>query len=108
MNHDGFERAASASDLPVGEPVSIELSSGESICLVRVADEVFGFEDRCSHAAFPMSDGEMVDEFVVECALHGAQFDIRTGEALAEPATESLALFEVRLDGDDVWVRRRE
>ncbi len=29
----------------------------------------------------------MVDDYTVECALHGAQFDIRTGTALCLPAT---------------------
>lgn len=108
MIERGFERVASLSDLPESAPVAVEFAGGETLCLVRVKGEVYAFEDRCSHAEFPMSDGEMVDDHAIECALHGAQFDVRTGEAIEGPATESLALYEVHVDGDDVLVRRAE
>jgi nitrite reductase/ring-hydroxylating ferredoxin subunit len=45
---------------------------------------------------------------VIECPLHAAQFDIRTGQCLAGPATEDLRTYEVRVDGDDVYVRAPE
>ena len=108
MTQPGFERVASLSDLPEGTPVAVELSSGEGLCLVKVQGEVYAFEDRCSHAEFPLSDGEMVDDHAIECSLHGAQFDVRTGEAIEAPASESLSLYEVKLEDGDILVRRGE
>ena len=108
MTEPGFERVASLGDLPEGTPVAVELSSGQGLCLVRVQGEVYAFEDRCSHAEFPLSEGEMVDDHAVECPLHGAQFDVRTGEAIEAPASDSLSLYEVKLDDGDVLVRRSE
>ncbi|UCF40118.1 MAG: non-heme iron oxygenase ferredoxin subunit [Gemmatimonadota bacterium] len=105
MTEPGFERVASLGDLPESTPVAVELSTGEGLCLVRVRDEVFAFADRCSHADFPLSDGEMVDDHAIECPLHGAQFDVRTGEAIVAPGSENLALYEVTLQGTDVLVR---
>jgi len=101
-----FERVAELGDLTEGQPVGVALADGEPICLVLVGDEVFALADRCSHADYPMSDGELVDEYVIECVLHGAQFDIRTGEVVEDPATEALALYEVKVDEGAVWVRR--
>ncbi len=64
MSDEGFEKVAVMADLPEGTPVAVQLGGGEAVCLVRVGDEVFACEDRCSHAEFPMSDGEMVDDYV--------------------------------------------
>ena len=107
MTDQQFERAARLADLPDGAPFGIELSSGERVCLVRVGDEVFGLADQCTHADFPMGDGEMVDDYVIECALHGAQFDVRTGQVLESPATDALPTFEVRVTDGEVWVKAR-
>ena len=95
-------------DLPEGTPVSVELSTGEALCLIKVRGEVYAFEDRCSHAEFPLSDGDMVDDHAIECPLHGAQFDVRTGEVIEAPAAESLSLYEVALRDGDVLVRHGE
>jgi 3-phenylpropionate/trans-cinnamate dioxygenase ferredoxin subunit len=70
-----------------------------------VAGDVYAVEDKCSHADFPMSDGDLVDDYVIECPLHGARFDLRDGAVLEAPADEALCTFEVRVDQDDVWVK---
>lgn len=104
---DDFERVASLEDLPDETPVGIDMESGDSICLVKVRGEVYALENRCTHAEFPMSDGDMVDEYVIECGLHGAQFDVRSGEVLELPATENLPCYEVKLENGQVLVRTR-
>ncbi len=100
----GFLRAISLDDLPDGTPRSVTLSDGRQVCLVRVGNQVFAVADRCSHADFPMGDGDLVDDYVIECALHGAQFDVRTGGVLEEPADEPLPTYQVKLEGNAVWV----
>lgn len=105
MSEDGFERITTLAELPEQTPYAATLSDGEQICLVRVGETVYALEDRCSHADFPLSDGDIVDDCVIECALHGAQFDIRTGEVLESPATETLNLLEVKVEDGGVWVK---
>lgn len=100
----GFQRAIAVDDLRDGVPMSVMLPDQRRVCLVRVGDRVYAVDDRCSHADFPMGEGDMVDDFVIECALHGAQFDVRTGVVLQSPADEPLPTYEVRLDGGSVWV----
>jgi 3-phenylpropionate/trans-cinnamate dioxygenase ferredoxin subunit len=102
-----FKRVASLDDLPDETPVAADLENGDSVCLVTVRGEVYAFENRCTHAEFPMSDGDMIEEYVIECGLHGAQFDVRSGEVLELPATENLPCYEVRVENGQVLVRVR-
>ena len=43
---------------------------------------------------------------VVECPLHFARFDVRTGQLLHGPVAENVSVYEVRVDGDLVYVQR--
>jgi 3-phenylpropionate/trans-cinnamate dioxygenase ferredoxin subunit len=36
--------------------------------------------------------------------LHGAEFDLRTGEALTLPATVAVQTYEVNRDGDNIAI----
>lgn len=85
-----------------GKPVRIE-KNGESICVARVGDQVFAIGDTCSHADASLAEGDITD-FKIECWLHGAEFDLRTGEALTPPATAPVKSYLVTVDGDSVTV----
>jgi 3-phenylpropionate/trans-cinnamate dioxygenase ferredoxin subunit len=85
-----------------GKPVLLE-KNGKSICVARVGQEVFAVADTCSHSEASLSEGE-TDGFKIECWLHGAEFDLRTGEALTLPANISLETYSVKIDGNSVTV----
>ncbi len=90
------------SELTLGKPVKIE-KDGKAICVARVGDEVFAVDDTCSHSDASLSEGDVTD-FKIECWLHGAEFDLRTGEALTPPAVAPLKTYSVSVDGDSVTV----
>ena len=90
------------SSLQAGKPVRIE-KNGESICVARVGDQVFAVNDICSHSDASLSEGDITD-FKIECWLHGAEFDLRTGVALTLPANISLETYAVKIDGNSVTV----
>jgi 3-phenylpropionate/trans-cinnamate dioxygenase ferredoxin subunit len=90
------------SELTAGKPIKIE-KDGRAICVARVGDEVFAIDDTCSHSDASLSDGDVTD-FKIECWLHGAEFDLRTGEALTPPAVAPLKTYSVSVDGDSVTV----
>jgi len=108
MSDEGFERIGSLDDLAEATPVSVELSNDEQVCLIRIGGEVYAISNNCTHADFPMSDGEIVDDFVIECGLHGAQFDIRDGAVVEPPAADPLGCYEVKVSEGEVWVRPNE
>jgi len=90
------------SSLQAGKPVRIE-KNGESICVARVGDQVLAVNDICSHSDASLSEGDITD-FKIECWLHGAEFDLRTGEALTPPAVAPIKTYSVTVDGDSVTV----
>ena len=84
------------------EEVRVEVD-GLAVAMVREAEEVFAIEDECSHAAVPLSEGD-VEDCMIECFLHGSRFDLRTGKPSGPPATDPVAVYAVQVDGDDVLV----
>ena len=74
------------------------------IAIVHAEDgEFYAIYDECSHAAVPLSEGE-VEGCTLECWLHGSRFDLRTGKPTGLPATEPVATFPVEVRGNDVYV----
>jgi 3-phenylpropionate/trans-cinnamate dioxygenase ferredoxin subunit len=92
----------SLASLVAGKPVKLE-KSGRTICVTRVGDEIFAIDDTCSHSDASLSEGEVTD-LKIECWLHGAEFDLRTGEALTPPAVAPVKVYPVTVDGDSVTV----
>jgi 3-phenylpropionate/trans-cinnamate dioxygenase ferredoxin component len=97
-----LQRAAGLADIPQGGTLAVEVD-GVEVALVRTDDEVFAIEDECSHAAIPLSEGE-VEGCEVECWLHGSMFDLRTGKPTNLPATEPVNIYPCKVDGDAVYV----
>jgi len=90
------------SELQQGKPIKVE-KNGKTICVARVGDEVFAVDDTCSHSDASLAEGDVTD-FKIECWMHGAEFDLRTGEALTPPAVAPLHTYGVHVDGDSVTV----
>ena len=75
------------------------------IALVRIADDFYAVGDRCSHADFSLSEGEVwSDECEIECWKHGSTFSLKTGEPQSLPATRPVPTYDVVVEGTDVIV----
>jgi len=75
------------------------------IALVRIDDAFYAVGDRCSHADFSLSEGEVwPDTCEIECWKHGSTFSLETGEPQSLPATRPVPVYDVAVDGDDVVV----
>jgi 3-phenylpropionate/trans-cinnamate dioxygenase ferredoxin subunit len=91
-----------------------ELASGEArrfdvaghrVALVRTDDEFHAIGDRCSHENFSLAEGEVwVEEREIECPRHGSTFDLRTGTPCSLPATQPVAVYEVKVEDGNVSV----
>ena len=77
--------------------------NGEDICLTRIGNEVFAINDMCTHSEASLSEGDVTD-FRIECWLHGAEFDLRTGEALTLPANIPVKTYPVSVVDDFVEI----
>ncbi|WP_236850855.1 non-heme iron oxygenase ferredoxin subunit [Candidatus Planktophila limnetica] len=84
------------------KPVKVNIN-GEDLCLTRIGNEVFAINDTCTHSEASLSEGDVTD-FKIECWLHGAEFDLRTGEALTLPANIAVKTYPVSIVDDVVEV----
>lgn len=98
-----FEQVCTIDEIPVGHVAAAEVD-GVTIAIARTGDrEVHAVNDTCTHANVSLSEGEL-SGCTLECWLHGAVFDLRTGTPLTPPATVPVAVYPVKLEGDDVLV----
>ena len=80
-------------------------AGGRSLCVYNLGGELCAIEDRCSHDDGPLCEGDWdADEGVVICPRHGANFDLRTGEALTLPAFTPVATYPVLVEDGVVKV----
>jgi 3-phenylpropionate/trans-cinnamate dioxygenase ferredoxin subunit len=93
------------STLADGKPEKITVGD-KDVCIARIGEEVFAVADICTHSDASLSEGD-VNNYKIECWLHGAEFDLRTGEAVTPPAVAPLETFEVRRDGDTVTISQK-
>ena len=104
---DGFQPVARLDEVPEGSLLGVTLANGDPVCLANDAGRIFAVQNMCTHQEFPMSDGTLLPGCVIECAWHGARFDIATGAVRAQPATDPLPVYEVRVDGGTIFVAPR-
>ena len=97
-----FVKVASASGVPPGEMVVVEVG-GEEIAIANLGGDFVAFQNACPHRQGPLGEGILTGE-IVECPFHAGQFNVRTGAVVAPPPTESLRMYAVRVEGDDVSV----
>ena len=94
-----FAPVGHLTDFNDGKPHRVEVN-GQDILVAVVNQEVFAVSDTCTHAEVSLSEGELVD-CKIECFLHGAAFDLKTGQPTSPPASTPLATYEVALEGED-------
>ena len=98
------ERLCRVDDLAPGTARRFDVGR-HRIALVRIGDDFYAVGDRCSHADFSLSEGEVwPDELEIECWKHGSTFSLKTGEPQSLPATRPVPVYDVRVQGDEVWV----
>ena len=82
------------------------LVEGERVLVARVDGKYYAVSDTCTHYEQSLSGGMLdTERAAVECPLHRAVFDLATGEVLDGPAAKPVAVYEVILEGDDVYVK---
>lgn len=93
---------ALVSEVPEGQMLAVNVN-GEAVCLYNLAGTVFATQNVCTHEEASLAEG-YIDGDCIECPLHQALFDIRTGKAKSAPATEDLRVYAVDIRGDRILV----
>ena len=95
-----WHKAAELSDLEGKDVIGVTIEDVE-IAIYRLDDEYFATSNICTHQFAFMSEG-YVENDCVECPLHQAFFEIRTGKVMDGPPTEPLKTFATRIEGTSI------
>jgi 3-phenylpropionate/trans-cinnamate dioxygenase ferredoxin subunit len=95
-------RACALAEVAPETAIAVEVGD-EDLAIVHSGGRYYAIADECSHAAIPLSVGDVGDG-EIECYLHGSRFDLATGKPLGLPATEPVAVYRCHIRGDDLLV----
>jgi 3-phenylpropionate/trans-cinnamate dioxygenase ferredoxin subunit len=109
-----------SSELREGESKAVE-AGGTKLVLYRLSDGFYATQARCTHMWANLGKGKILNDACVQCPLHRAQFDIRTGEVKewanwpkgvqllnSVRPEKALQTFPVTTEGDDLYVEISE
>ncbi|MCI0399048.1 MAG: non-heme iron oxygenase ferredoxin subunit [Chloroflexi bacterium] len=97
-----FVKVAKVSDIPPGERLLVDFEE-VTVAIFNVDGDFYCIEDVCTHDGGPVAEGNL-DGYEIECPRHGALFDIRDGSVLSMPAVVPVPTYQVKVEGDDVYV----
>jgi len=127
---EAFVKAIRTAEVAPGGMRAVELD-GREVVVCNCAGVFYAIDRRCGHMSAPLEQGTL-DGTIVTCAMHCAQFDVTTGEALSGPVpahlggeappprmaallgnvarlmrhirTERIATYPAKVEGGWVWV----
>jgi 3-phenylpropionate/trans-cinnamate dioxygenase ferredoxin component len=100
---EGFVAAATLEQLRPGHLLRCTVGQIDILVCRPGRDNVFAIENRCSHLGKPLHCGRMIG-FQLSCPEHGAEFDVRTGEALTFPAVRPIKTYPVDIRDGMIYV----
>ena len=93
---------AALADIPPGRMRYADID-GLPIALANVGGTIYAFGDACRHEGGPLSAGVLIED-TVTCPWHGWTYSVRTGKAIVPPVGIRIPTYEVRIEGQDVFV----
>lgn len=92
------------SDVADGTAMRVDVD-GYRLCVVNIDGRFSVVDDECSHEDYSLSEGDVwPDECEIECPKHGSTFSLTTGAPQTLPATKPVAVYAVKVEGEDVVV----
>lgn len=82
-------------DLPPGSAHRVETPHGP-VAVFNIDGVLLAVADTCTHEDASLSEG-FLEGNLIECPLHGAQFDLTTGEPQSLPACTAVRRFAVQV-----------
>lgn len=79
----------------------------DAVIVIKDSGSFYALPDRCTHARYPLSDGELTGDGRIRCTHHGATFDLETGRPTM-PAIVKIRLFQAHVKDGRVLVSLQE
>jgi nitrite reductase/ring-hydroxylating ferredoxin subunit len=98
-----FVPVANVADIAPGRMKCVAVDR-QRVLLANVGGTFYAIGDMCGHRRAPLSAGAL-DGYLVECPLHYAIFDVRTGKLVDGPISADVPAYETRVEGETVLVK---
>jgi nitrite reductase/ring-hydroxylating ferredoxin subunit len=98
-----FVTTIKTNDIPEGGLVAVDVR-GTRIAVANVGGTYYAFEDACTHEQCSLAEEGELAGTTLTCTCHGSEFDVRTGNVLAPPATLPVKAYRTRVDGDALQI----
>ena len=95
---------AMAAEFQTTDRKLVDLGGANQIGLFKLNGEYFAVSAWCSHQKTSIVHGEIIGS-EIECPLHGARFDLRTGKNTGLPAVRPIPRYDVRVEGEKILLR---
>lgn len=95
-------KVAKNSEIASGTGKTVEVD-GIPVAIFNVNGAIHATHNTCLHKKGPLGDGSL-DGNTVTCPWHGWEYDVTNGQCLTNPSVR-VQKFEVKVEGDDVFVR---
>jgi 3-phenylpropionate/trans-cinnamate dioxygenase ferredoxin component len=100
----GFVSVLKTGAVAPGEMKLVDLDATE-VVVANVGGRYCAFANLCTHEQGPLVEGELEGD-VVTCPWHSTEFNVFTGEVVDGLTDEPIAVYPVRVEGDDIQVER--
>jgi nitrite reductase/ring-hydroxylating ferredoxin subunit/uncharacterized membrane protein len=100
------EWTAARGNVPT-EALTSRTVEGVRVMVATNEEGRFALADRCSHRGGPLSEGTVEGDCVI-CPWHGSRFELSSGVPTRGPASIPQPVYETRMEGDRLELRRRE
>jgi len=97
-----YHKIAAVADIPPGTVKAYRVGYAD-VLVCNVGGRIYAVANECTHDGAPISTGRLFKEQVV-CPRHGARFNVATGAVEAPPAILPLDTYEVKVEGEDIYV----
>jgi len=78
--------------------------NSKQIAICKLKDGFYAIDNRCSHEEAYLSEGE-IEDGKIECPMHGAVFDIKTGKNLSLPAVLPVKTYPVKVENGRIYIQ---
>jgi len=95
-------KVAKTDEIPLGEYREFTVN-GRDILICHIADGFYAIENLCSHALAALAGGKLRREFII-CPLHGARFNVKTGDCAGAPAYKGIDTIELQIKDEVISV----
>jgi len=104
-----FIRVADKAELPANKMILVVVG-GKEVLLANIDGSYYAIANKCTHLGGSLTKGSL-EGSIVTCPRHGARFDVKTGQAIADAKIGFIKMgvkdeesYSVKVEGTDIFV----